>query len=117
MTSPYIGEGKEKHCKYCERLESEWHREDCSRPGGEKPTTSPIDASTITHRRSSFYTWTVKYQYQLPGKLRPGEVRTEDVTARSCSIIDNHLIFEDSQNLLLRAFAPGRWIEVKLKDE
>lgn len=61
-------------------------------------------------------TWTVKYQYQLPGTLEPGEVYTEDIEARFCNIIDGHLIFErDSSDRILRAFAPGRWIEVRLK--
>lgn len=61
-------------------------------------------------------TWIVKYQYQLPDQQ--GEVYTEEIAARFCNIVDGHLIFEKSgQNCILRAFAPGRWIEVQLKDE
>ena len=139
MTSPYIDEGARKHCKYCLASESERHRKNCERPQQlwqsansftKRMTNCPYcdhkalpDENIQQHiamahlQRSLMATWTVKYQYRLPGKFKPGEVYTEDVAARLCSIINDHLIFEGDTNHLLRAFAPGRWIEVKLKDD
>ena len=57
-------------------------------------------------------TWTVRYQYQLLDQPKLGEVHTEDVEADFCNIFNSHLVFEKHGRMIVRAFAPGRWIDV-----
>lgn len=48
----------------------------------------------------------------IPG---PGYDTHVNIKANRCFVIEGHLVFETSDGIMVRAFAPERWFEVKLK--